>query len=312
MGRRELRIGMPISENLTVMAIVDDGGKDAIYLAWDRRSWCPVACKVYASPQRAQREAAVLRALDHPNIVRCLGMGSPDSVVMEFLDGPTLKQMIASCIPGHLSLSNALRIGIYLGSALIHMHTRGYLHLDVKPSNVIMYRGRPVLFDAGTVQPSSQPRLDGQIGSDDYMSPEQCSGGIASPASDVYGFGVTLFQALTGKLPYCDGTARQPFPQIDDEPTPLRVYLPRAPRELQTLLLACMAKSAAQRPHLTDLLPALHQFISHGPKMWPEFFDPGRPEKNAGSAVYHLAVTDRIGRRNGSQPGVAIPQLQGS
>jgi serine/threonine protein kinase len=282
MGRRKLKIGMPISEHITVLGIIDTGGKDAVYLAWDHLAWCPVACKVYGSAERAEREAAVLRAFDHPNIVRCLGMGSPDCVLMEFLDGPTLKQFIASGKAGHLSLSNALRVGIYLGSALIHMHGRGYLHLDVKPSNLIICRGHPVLFDVGTAQSSSQQQLDGTIGSDFYMSPEQCRAGEVSPASDVFGFGVTLYQALTGKLPFREGNSLDPFPQTSEDPTPLRAYLPRAPQELQALLLACMAKSAADRPELTDLLPALHEFISHGPKMWPETFNPiSRPAKKS-------------------------------
>lgn len=273
MARRQLTVGMPVAPGITVLGVVDDGGEDAVYLVWNHRAWCPMACKVYARSGDARREGAVLGALEHPNIVRGLGAGSSGYLLMEYLDGPTLKQLIQSRKEGRLSLPNAMRVGIYLGSALIHMHSRGYLHLDVKPSNVVIYRGRPVLFDLGTARPCSQPQLKSSIGTDFYMSPEQCESGHVSPASDVFAFGVTLYQTLTGKLPFPKTRSRNSFPQTRVEPRPLRAYLPRAPQELDLLMQACMARSAEARPELSQLLPALHQFISTGPKMWPASLD---------------------------------------
>lgn len=273
MARRQLTVGMPVAPGITVLGVVDDGGEDAVYLVWNHRAWCPMACKVYARSSDARREAAVLGALEHPNIVRGLGAGSSGYLLMEYLDGPTLKQLIQSRKEGRLSLPNAMRVGIYLGSALIHMHSRGYLHLDVKPSNVVIYRGRPVLFDLGTARPCSQPQLKSSIGTDFYMSPEQCERGQVSPASDVFALGVTLYQMLAGKLPFPKTRSRTSFPQTRVEPRPLRAYLPRAPQELNLLMQACMARSAGARPELSQLLPALHQFISTGPKMWPASLD---------------------------------------
>jgi eukaryotic-like serine/threonine-protein kinase len=185
-----------------------------------------------------------------------------------------LKQLFQSKKKGRLSLSNAMRIAIYLGSALLHMHSRGYLHLDVKPTNIVIYRGRPVLFDLGTARLCSQPQLTGCVGTDDYMAPEQCERGQVSPASDVFGFGVTLYQMLTGKLPFPEERSAIFSPQARGSATPLRSYLPHAPRALEALLLACMNPSASARPTFKDLLPALHQFIYTGPKMWPPSFDP--------------------------------------
>ena len=105
-----------------------------------------MACKLFESYAQAQREATVLRAFEHPGIVRCFGTGRAGYMLMEFLEGPTLSQYLRSKPGGHLSVPDALRVAIYLGSALMHMHARGFLHLDVKPSNVITRRGaRPRL-----------------------------------------------------------------------------------------------------------------------------------------------------------------------
>jgi eukaryotic-like serine/threonine-protein kinase len=279
MARRALSVGMPVARGITVLGVVDDGGQDAVYLVWNHRAWCPMACKVYARPGDARHEAAVLQALEHPNIVRGLGTGRTGYLLMEYLDGPTLKQLIQSRKEGRLTLANAMRVGIYLGSALIHMHSRGFLHLDVKPSNVVIYRGRPVLFDLGTARPCSQPQLKTSIGTDFYMSPEQCERGQVSPASDVFAFGVTLFQMLTGQLPFPKARSRTSFPQTRVDPTPLRNHLPRAPQALESLLQTCLARSAEDRPALSQLLPALHEFINTGPRMWPASLEPALPAR---------------------------------
>ena len=282
MARRKLKVGDAITQDITVLGVVDDGGKNAaVYLVWNHRAWCPMACKVYAQVKDARYEDKVLRALEHPNIVRSLGAGSSGYVLMEYLDGPTLKQLFQSSKAGRLSVSNAMRVGIYIGSALMHMHSRGYLHLDVKPSNVGIYRGRPVLFDLGIARLRSRPQLKSKSGTRDYMSPEQCMRGKVSTASDVFGFGVTLYQMLTGKLPFAPSRNRNSFPQTRVDAVPLRTCLPRAPLALQALLSACLSKEPGGRPTFDKLLAALHTFISSGPKMWPETFDPtqNRPKR---------------------------------
>lgn len=282
MARSKLKPGMPIGKDLSVMGVVDEGGVDAVYLVWSHSAWCPMACKLYASAAKARREGQLLRALDHPGIVRCLGTGAPAHVLMEYLDGPTLKNLIEDASPGKapMSISNALRVAIYIGSALVHLHGRGYVHLDVKPHNVIIHRDRPVLFDLGIARALARAPLRHAVGTDAYMAPEQCQRGHVGPATDVFGLGVLLHQVLSGRLPFPRGRGRDDFPQTRVAATPLRKHLPRAPQELEALLQACLQHDSAQRPAMSALLPALHSFVTSGPTMWPAGFDPSQRPTN--------------------------------
>lgn len=274
MQRRALKIGARLGRHLTVLGLVDAESANPVYLVWHHRAWCPMACKVFHSMRRARQEANRLKTLDHPSVVRYLGLESPACLLMEFLEGPTLRKFVRTQRRKKLSISDALRVAIYIGSALTHVHARGLLHLDVKPANVIVYRGRPVLFDVGTAVPRQRAQLDTLVGTDEYMAPEQCTKGRVTPASDVFSLGVTLYEMLTGKLPFARGTRRKPFPQCADEATPLRRHLPRAPAALEALLAACLARDPRRRPPLRELMPALHGFIKGGPAMWPAGFRP--------------------------------------
>lgn len=274
MPGNRIQVGHALSRNLSVLGIVDGDSSNPVYLVWHHRAWSPMACKLFDSMSEARREATMLRKFQHPNVVRCLGVARPACLLMDFLEGPTLHRLIRDGRHGRLSQSNALRVGIYLGSALIHIHAQGYLHLDVKPDNVIVYRGRPVLFDVGLAERRSHKRVNYLIGTDPFMSPEQCQRSVLTPASDVFGLGVTLYQALTGKRPFPDGRGRNLFPQTKLAATPLRYHLPRAPKGLEDLLQACLSKAPKDRPPLPRLLPALHGFVTTGPRMWPAGFEP--------------------------------------
>ena len=267
--------GTRISPDLTVLGIVasGDGGRHPVYIVWHARAWCPMACKVFTSPRRLRREAALLATLDHPNIVRCLGARRPAHLLMEFLEGPTLAALIGSRPRGRLGVSDAMRVAIHLGAALVHTHERGFVHLDVKPSNVIVVRGRPVLFDFGIACRPTARRLRRPVGTAPYMAPEQCRAGTVTPATDVFGFGATLYESLAGQRPFAC-SKRRPYPQLTVPPRPLRQHAPAVPPALEELVMACLAANPEARPALPGLLPALHEFIQHGPPMWPTGFSP--------------------------------------
>lgn len=233
-----------------------------------------MACKIIRTTVKLQREADILSALAHPNIVRCLGTDGSRHLLMEFLEGPTLNQARRERPNGWSGISDAMRVAIHLGAALQHVHERGFLHMDVKGSNVILAHGRPVLFDFGVARPQGEPRPTRYAGTYPYMAPEECLCQPVTPAADVFGLGVTVYKLLTGELPFEQGTADDPHPQIKQRPTSARHYRRAIPAGLDALILACLDRDPASRPRLVELIPALHQFIRSGPSMWPQGFRP--------------------------------------
>lgn len=272
--RSPLAAGTDVAPGVTVVAPLDERARDPVYIVWHGRSWCPMACKLFHQPARARREAEILRALAHPNIVRCLDLvanGPTPLMLMEFLEGPTLDRMLRSRPQRRLSLSDALRVAIHLGAALSHMHDRGYLHLDVKPSNVIVCHGRPVLFDVGIARRRADWGRRFLEGTDGYMAPEQLRRQPVSPATDLFGLGVTLHEMLTGELPL----ARRPDrSRAVRAPVSLRRHRPGIPAALDDLVRACLAEDPKARPtSLGALMVSLHRFIRSGPPMWPSALD---------------------------------------
>ena len=272
---QRLKVGSKVGEQLTILGVIDRHDGDALCIVWHHAAWCPMACKVFQSFRSAEREAKVLSTLAHPNTVRFLGLTKPANLLMEFLEGPTLEELIYKPQKKRLGISNAIRVAIHIGAALQHIHEKGFLHLDVKPTNVIVARGgRPVLYDFGSArqQNSARPRL--VTGTDPYIAPEECLHGDVTPAADVFGLGVTLYEMFTGSLPFPLGNRKNDFPQTHSGPTPLREHRSDIPASLGNLVLSCLAREPAVRPTLASLLPALHDHIRTGPSMWPAGFRP--------------------------------------
>ena len=143
------KIGAKLGRDLTILGTIEADPREPVYIVWHHTAWCPMACKVLRHVRRAQREGDIMAALAHPNMVRFFGVEEPGLLLMEFLEGPTLRRLIDRQKQERLSISNAVRVAIHLGAALEHIHHKGFLHLDLKPSNVIVTHGRPVLYDFG-------------------------------------------------------------------------------------------------------------------------------------------------------------------
>jgi serine/threonine protein kinase len=269
-GAHRYAVGERIDDHITVVGAIDDRGRDPCYIVWHRDAWCPMFCKVFERPAQARWETRTLAGLAHPGIVRLLEDGAPHYMLTEFLDGPSLRRLLRSRPNGRLPLSNALRVAVHAGSALAYLHRRGLVYLDLKPRNIVVARGRPVLVDLGSARrlgsrPPSTPQ-----GTDPYMAPEQARCEAPSSASDAWTFGVTLFEMLAGTRPFPDDDI-DPFPQLRMPPTPLRAVLPRVPGVVADLIAWCLAPRPADRPaSIEALLPLLNRAIRSGPRMWPE------------------------------------------
>jgi serine/threonine protein kinase len=156
------------------------------------------------------------------------------------------------------------------------LHDQGVLHLDVKPSNIVIVGGRPILCDFGIARWRTEPRPEGMKGTFPFASPEECLfKKMITPAADVFGLGVTLYEMLTGRLPY-QKKAGERDPQVSQKPSTIRRYRSAAPVKLERLVLKCLNRDPRRRPSLLTLLPALHRYIPRGPRMWPQRFRPER------------------------------------
>src|ERR1039457_4806970 len=124
----QIEVGARLGFDLSVLGIVDDHSTEPVYLVWHHKSWCPMLCKVLKSKEQAKHEADILTALAHPNIVRCFGISGSSYLLMEYLEGPSLHQLVKRLPKQRLGTNDALRISIYIGAALSHVHERGLMH----------------------------------------------------------------------------------------------------------------------------------------------------------------------------------------
>lgn len=245
------------------------GQKVALKILGKDRSLSPTAARGFAL------EAVVSRRIAHPNIVEVLGTGELEQQkfhVMECLDGVVLRDLMESA-PA-MSVPRAVAIARQIASALAAAHEAGIVHRDVKPENVMVGEkdGKLTvkLIDFGAAKDLTQPGIAGEtiMGTPIYMAPEQMWGQETTAATDVYAFGLLVYEMLAGKLPF---KARK-FVELREErstqePTPLRVSLierlraasnriggPAAllreavPAELEALIMTCLARSQEERP----------------------------------------------------------------
>jgi eukaryotic-like serine/threonine-protein kinase len=283
-------VGYRIAGDLVVTGHLGGGRNCHLYQVWSAREWCAFTCKILA-PDRAgsrgdmaalRREGRILRAVAHPNIVHAYGEGEHDGLpflLLEYLEGPTLFDVLERQPQRRLEISDAVRAAIHLGAALYHLHRRGFLHLDLKPANLLLRDDVPVLIDLETARRANSERRPNRcLGTPPYMAPEMVHREPLGPGADVYGLGALLYEMLTGRwvfedvysVPLEDGRPRQ-FPQADgDTPPPPRLFRPEMPESLERTVLACLAPDPAERfPSMHPLLLALAGELPEPVSLWP-------------------------------------------
>jgi serine/threonine-protein kinase len=275
-----LQDGDPITTDLTVVQLLGGGEAYEAYLAFDERTYGPVVVKMLRPRQvddpeslrGLHREVDMLCSVNHPVVVRGLRAvtgGERPHLVLEALDGPRLSTLVRR--HGPLPEQQYLPLAIEIASALHYFRRVGIVHLDVKPSNIIM--GAPVrLIDLSVARPlEAAETLRHPVGTDRYMSPEQCDPpGTVRPgfASDVWGLGATLFEAIAGDLPYDEGDAEAAavedrFPQLVDPPYGMPGYVPD---HVAKVVLACLERNPADRPLPHEVAEALQPAMERAPR----------------------------------------------
>lgn len=253
-----------IDHKYKVLRQVGTGGMAHVYKAVHIASHRVVAIKMLKEEyrddrellRRFEREARASLQLEHDNIVRGYDVGKHEGIpymVLEYVEGPTLKEVIEE--NGRLSSSQATGICCQLLDALQAAHNCGIIHRDIKPQNVILNsRGRAKLADFGIAREVSATTMtfDGKnvLGSVHYISPEQAKGEMAGAESDIYSVGVTLYEMLTGKVPFKGETAvSTALMHINTAPTPPIDLVPTLPPSLNDIVLRAMEKDSTSRYH---------------------------------------------------------------
>jgi serine/threonine-protein kinase len=270
---------------------IDDKRRDvAVKVMHDRAQRSVESCA------RFHAEALAASKLDHRNLVRVIDFGQePDGLLhltMEYLQGQSLRQILEN--EGPLSMEYAVDLMGQVCAGLAHAHRRGIVHRDVKPSNVILVSQRDddgaeveiaKLCDFGIAADPVASEDAGLTtahvaGTPQYMSPEQCRGVEVDARSDVYSCGVTLYELVTGQLPF-EGKDRRDFRRLHElaTPTPPRKYLPDIDRGLEEIISKALAKAPANRYQtMLELRGALKKLLEPAfvPDANPSFFPPLR------------------------------------
>jgi Tol biopolymer transport system component/predicted Ser/Thr protein kinase len=277
--REQIMIGRTI-DRYRVVEKLGQGGMGVVYKARDTVLERFVALKVLppdksSDPDRRRRflqEAKSASALNHPGIVAVydvLTVDDQDVLVMELVDGETLEQLLARKRP---SLSESLGLGIEIADALARAHAAGIVHRDLKPSNVMVTADGAKVLDFGLAKLVEAPFLDREaptvapdetaltgervaVGTVGWMAPEQASGDEVDARSDIFAFGVLLYEMLTGQHPFRRRSTLKTLAAIcDEEPERPTTLVPALPPEAERAVLRCLNKDPSRRwQSLSDL-----------------------------------------------------------
>ena len=271
-----LKPGMIISDRYEVIDSVGSGGMADVYKAKDERLNRFVAIKVlkpeYSSDKsfvnKFRGEAQSAAGLSHPNIVNVYDVGDDDGlhyIVMELVEGITLKRFIER--KGKLEVKEAVGISIQIAQGMEAAHGNHIIHRDIKPQNIIISRdGKVKVTDFGIAKATNSNTLTSNaMGSVHYLSPEQARGGYSDEKSDIYSLGVTLYEMLSGKVPFAgDNTVSVALLHIQGEAMPLRDLEENIPLSVDKIVQKCMQKRSERRYHsASDLIVDLKRALAN-------------------------------------------------
>jgi serine/threonine protein kinase len=324
-------IGKQLDEYLIDKA-VGAGGMAHVYRALDTKLQRYVALKVIAPDLRAQsdyhvrfeREAQSIARLDHPNIVHIYRVGEADDLyymAMQYIEGADLGWLIEDYRnDGELmTTSDVLRIVRDIGAALDYAHSKNVIHRDVKPGNIIIDKlGHAILTDFGLALLGDIGTQGEILGSPYYIAPEQATGsGKATPQSDLYALGVTLFEMLTGELPFVGSKPMDVAMRHVSEAPPVPSSINRAiPRAVDQVVLHSLEKSPEKRYQTgAEFSNALQQALASWlPESLPEpsmrtslIMVPQKVDSRLKESPLPLPPTPAIQPDRVQAPAIAIP-----
>lgn len=270
-----------------IVKLIGSGGMGQVYLANHTALGSKVAIKVLNSNcigddddeavDRFKREARATASIDHVNAVRVFDFGVEEGIfylVLEFLDGEPLRKRLAK--RKRFSISEVLSLVEQVCSVLEVMHRKGIVHRDLKPDNIFFHKqeDREVVkvLDFGIAKVNGGTLIEGRLtstgallGTPHYMSPEQCQGMKLDGRSDLYSFGIIIYELLSGSLPFdAENTLSMLFKHVRDNPKPLNELLSELPLEIANVVMKTLEKNPNRRyQSAKELLEAFSDAINN-------------------------------------------------
>ncbi len=256
-----MKIGQIIKERYEITQLLGEGGMSYVYKAIDKQLQRTVAIKTlkpnYVEQEkfveRFKREAQTAANLNHPNIVQIFdwGIGDEPFFVMEYIEGNTLTSIIAN--KRTISMNDILFIGAQVSSGLQAAHSKGLVHRDIKPGNIMITpEGKVKVTDFGIVslqnEESDITKTGSILGTASYISPEQAQGKPVSKESDLYSLGTVLYELITGRPPFeGDTPIATATKHITDKPEKLSTYRANIPKGIENAVLKLLHKYPKDR-----------------------------------------------------------------
>ena len=288
-------IGRLLDNRYEILEKIGTGGMAVVYKARCHRLNRLVAIKILRAEftqdeefrSRFHAESRAVAMLSHPNIVSVYDVSTTneaDYIVMELIDGITLKQYMEK--KGTVNWKETLHFAIQIAKALEHAHSRGIIHRDIKPHNVMVLKNGSVKvtdFGIARVMNETNTLTKEALGSVHYLSPEQAKGGRVDIRSDLYSLGVVMYEMATGRPPYDGETpVAVAIQHISGKATLPSVINPHIPGGLEQIIMRCMSQQPADRfPSASALLTDLDEFRKNPTIL----FDYNNPNKDIDDAT---------------------------
>ena len=311
---------LPRFGRFRALAQLGYGTMGTVYRAKDDVLGRSVAIKALTSGntdvrERFLREARAIGAVLHPNILAVYDAGTDDDtpyLVMELAGGGSLRERIRE---GALPIETVRELGIQISRALAAAHAANIIHRDVKPANILLAGETWKLADFGIARlPDSTLTIEGQfVGSPSYAAPESLRAGTFSPASDVYGLGATLYEALTGAPPHGDHDMTSVVRKLEQDAPPVNARRP-VPSALDHAITATLSRDPSKRPTAEQLAHLLANTSDDEPIVAPARTSPSMRTKVLALALAAIAigfVAFAVSRNTGTSSAPALePSLK--
>ena len=279
-------IGKMLDNRYEILERIGTGGMAIVYKAKCHRLNRLVAIKILKSDLAQNEESQAVAQLSHPNIVSVYDVsrgGDMEYIVMELIDGITLKQYMEK--RGQLNWRESLHFITQIMRGLSHAHSRGIIHRDIKPQNIMVLRDGSVKvadFGIACLADSAQTLTQEALGSVHYISPEQARGDRPDARSDIYSSGVVLYEMLTGRLPFeGESAVSVAIQHLSSIPLAPREINPDIPEQLELICMKAMAPDLEHRYQSADAMIADLEAFRKNPEVEMKFdLSDLRPEEN--------------------------------